>query len=96
MTRTFCNTITKGGRRAGWYFNLHYLNSYYTPSRLKGFSTWYAYWGSNSYSSNIWSRIKTMPIPRQYDMWQFSSRGSIPGISGNVDCDLLLNTSLLK
>ena len=96
MTRTFCNTITKGGRRAGWYFNLHYLNSYYTPSRLKGFSTWYAYWGSNSYSSNIWSRIKTMPIPRQYDMWQFSSRGSIPGISGNVDCDLLLNTALLK
>ena len=96
MTRTFCNGITKGGRRAGYYFNLHYLNSYYTPSRLKGFSTWYAFWGSNSYASNIWSRVKTMSIPSQYDMWQFSSRGHIPGISGNVDCDILLNPSIVK
>lgn len=96
MTRAFCSTIVKGGRRAGYYFNLHYLNSYYTPSRLKGYSTWYAIWGSNSYADNIWSRTDSMSVPVQYDIWQFSSRGRIPGISGDVDCDLLLHPSILK
>lgn len=96
MTYAFCNTIVNGGRRAGYYFNLHYLNTYYTPSKLTRFSTWYAYWGSNSYADNIWTRTKSMTTPTKYDMWQFSSRGRIPGISGNVDCDLLLHTSILK
>lgn len=96
MTYDFCNTITRGGRRAGYYFNLHYLNSYYTPSKLTRFSTWHAYWGTNSYADNIWSRANSMTAPTKYDVWQFSSRGRIPGISGNVDCDLLLKGSLLK
>ncbi len=96
MTKAFCSTIVKGGRRAGYYFNLYYLNTYYTPSKLKNYSTWYAYWGSNSYADDIWERTDSMSVPSQYDMWQFSSRGRISGISGNVDCDLLLNSSLLR
>lgn len=96
MTYAFCDTISRGGRRAGYYFNQHYLNSYYTPSRLKRFSTWYAYWGTNQPSDYIWERANSMPAPTKFDVWQFSSRGRIPGISGDVDCDLLLNGSILK
>jgi GH25 family lysozyme M1 (1,4-beta-N-acetylmuramidase) len=29
-------------------------------------------------------------------MWQFTSRGKINGIKGNVDCDLLLNPAIRK
>ena len=40
--------------------------------------------------------ISSMSVPVQYDIWQFSSRGRIPGISGDVDCDLLRHPSILK
>lgn len=96
MTDAFCSKIKKGGRRPGYYFNLHYLSTYYNPSSLKQYSTWYAYWGKNRPSSNIWSNANSMEVPKKYDLWQFSSRGKIPGISGYVDCDLLLKSSIRK
>lgn len=96
MTDSFCSKIKKGGRRAGYYFNLHYLNTYYNASSLKQYSTWYAYWGKNKPSSNIWSNANGMTVPKNYDLWQFSSRGKIPGISGYVDCDLLIKSSIRK
>ena len=96
MTAAFCGTITNGGRRAGYYFNLQYLNNYYNPAKLTQYSTWYAYWGSNKPGSNVWSHATTMAVPKQYNMWQFTSRGKIPGIKGNVDCDLLLSPSIKR
>ena len=96
MTAAFCGTITNGGRRAGYYFNLQYLNNYYNPAKLTQYSTWYAYWGSNKPGSNVWAHATTMAVPKQYNMWQFTSRGKIPGIKGNVDCDLLLSPSIKR
>lgn len=96
MTQAFCKTIRQGGRRAGYYFNLHYRNNYYYPQKLSKYSTWYAYWGKNKPADNIWKRADEMTTPTQYDLWQFSSKGRISGISGDVDCDLLLNPSILK
>ena len=96
MTAAFCGTITNGGRRAGYYFNLQYLNNYYNPAKLTQYSTWYAYWGSNKPGSNVWAHAYTMAVPKQYNMWQFTSRGKIPGIKGNVDCDLLLSPSIKR
>lgn len=96
MTAAFCNTITNGGYRAGYYFNLHYLNSYYNPSKLTKYATWYAYWGTNKPGSGVWTHADTMTTPKQYDMWQFTSRGRIDGIKGKVDCDLLLDSSIRK
>ena len=96
MTAAFCDTITKNGYRAGYYFNLAYLNSYYNPSRLTKYSTWYAYWGTNKPGSNVWKHADKMDTPVKYDLWQFTSRGKISGIKGNVDCDLLLHSSIKK
>lgn len=96
MTAAFCNAITNGGYRAGYYFNLHYLNSYYSPAKLTKYCTWYAYWGTNKPGSGVWTHADTMTTPTQYDMWQFTSRGKIDGIKGNVDCDLLLDSSIKK
>ena len=96
MTGAFCNTITQSGKRAGFYFNLAYLNNYYDLSKLQRYSTWYAFWGTNKPGSNIWAHANTMSAPTRYDLWQFTSRGKISGIKGYVDCDLLLNSSLIK
>ncbi|MBR2729879.1 MAG: hypothetical protein IKD92_08470 [Lachnospiraceae bacterium] len=96
MTRAFCSTIRQDGRRAGFYFNLAYLNSYYDLSKLNGYSTWYAYWGTNKPGSNIWAHANTIKTPTRYDLWQFTSRGRIPGIKGNVDCDLVLKSGLMQ
>ena len=96
MTIAFCNTIIQGGRRAGYYFNLSYYNNFFDNSRLKNYSTWYAYWGTNQPAANIWAQANKMKAPTRFDLWQFSSRGRIPGISGYVDCDLLLHSAILQ
>jgi GH25 family lysozyme M1 (1,4-beta-N-acetylmuramidase) len=96
MTAAFCDTITRGGYRAGYYFNLQYLNNYYTPSKLTRYSTWYAIWGNNKPGANPWLHANKMSAPTQYDVWQFTSRGKVPGINGYVDCDLLLKPSIKK
>lgn len=96
MTAAFCKTIAQNGYRAGFYFNLDYLNRYYNLSKLKNYSKWYAYWGSNKPGSNIWAHANGLPTPTAYDVWQFTSRGRIPGTSGYIDCDLLLKPSIKK
>ena len=96
MTQVFCDTITKAGRRAGYYFNLSYLRCYYDPSKLKKYSTWYAYWGNNIFDKKIWLRADMISPPKKYDLWQFSAVGTVSGVSGVVDCDLLLDSSIIK
>ena len=96
MTEAFCSTIARSGRRAGYYFNPEYLHSYYDPSKLKRYSTWYAFWGNNLFTGNIWIKSDMLAPPKKYDLWQFSACGRIPGINTAVDCDLLVNRSILK
>lgn len=96
MTEAFCRTITGGGYRAGYYFNLTYYNKYYNPSRLTKYATWYAYWGTNKPKSPVWTHADTMATPTQFDMWQFTSRGRINGIKDDADCNLLLDPSIRK
>lgn len=96
MTEAFCSTIARSGRRAGYYFNPEYLHNYYDASKLKRYSTWYAFWGNNLFTGNIWIKSDMLAPPKQYDLWQFSACGRIPGISTPVDCDLMVNKSILR
>ncbi len=96
MTQVFCDTITRAGRRAGYYFNLSYLKCYYDASKLKKYSTWYAYWGNNIFDRKIWLRADMISPPKQFDLWQFSAVGTVSGVKGIVDCDLLLDSSIIK
>lgn len=83
VTLAFCETVRAAGYRAGWYANYNYYVNYYNPALLKDYSFWFAYWG-NKIKSGI-----------SCDIWQYSASGKISGISGNVDCDLLYNESLI-
>ena len=79
IINAFCDTIRNGGYRAGLYANKYYLTSKIYVSQL-------------SSSTRIWiAHYTSTPHPEYqtlYDMWQYSSTGSVPGISGNVDLDI--------
>jgi GH25 family lysozyme M1 (1,4-beta-N-acetylmuramidase) len=71
----FCKTVTNAGYQAGVYANKNWLTNYLTPSSYSGYSIWCAQYNTSCTYSG------------RYDIWQYSSKGSIPGISGNVDLD---------
>ncbi len=78
--RAFCGTIQNAGYKAGVYGNKTWLSKYINTSQLTAYKIWLAqYAASPSYTAT------------RYDMWQYTSKGSIPGISGNVDLNILYN-----
>lgn len=78
----FCEAIKAAGYKAGVYYNLDYYNRFVDTSRLGGYYTWYAQYAS---SPNI----------SDHDIWQYSSSGTIAGLSGRFDMNQLKNTDLL-
>lgn len=81
MTKVFCDKIAAAGYKTGYYLNLDYRNNYYDESQLKGFYVWYARYISAKQTA--------------CDLWQYTSSGSVEGISGKVDLNYLINESLL-
>ncbi|MCF0141324.1 MAG: hypothetical protein HUJ78_04820, partial [Mogibacterium sp.] len=69
----FCETVREGGYQAGIYANLTWFNNYLTSSRLDVYEKWVAQY------------YKVCEYSKPYSVWQHSSSGSIPGISGSVD-----------
>ncbi len=77
VCKAFCQTIQNSGYKAGVYSNKTWLTSYLDISSLSGYKIWLAQYASApTYNKS------------RYDMWQYSSKGSIPGISGNVDLNI--------
>ena len=71
ITVAFCNTITKAGYRVGLYTNLDYAKHKYGLDFIKNYDLWLA-----DYSGNP-------DIECSYH--QYTSDGSVDGISGKVD-----------
>ena len=74
-TVAFCETIKAAGYKPGTYFNLSYYDNWVDKARLGGYNRWFAQY--NSYAQCDW-----------YDVWQYSSSGSVNGISGKVDMNV--------
>ncbi len=78
--KAFCGTIQSAGYRAGVYSNKTWYTTKLNASALTSYHMWLAqYAASVTYTAT------------RYDMWQYTSKGSVSGISGNVDLDLLYN-----
>lgn len=74
-TQIFCDILEDAGYTVGVYANYNWWTNYLTDSAYDQWSRWIArYASATGYS-------------KSYDMWQYSSTGSVPGISGNVDLD---------
>lgn len=71
MATAFCNTLEKAGYYAGIYANADYIVNHFNSDIFNKYDLWYAYWSSN--------------CNRSVNMWQYTSSGTVPGISGNVD-----------
>ena len=77
IVKAFCKTISNSGYKAGVYANKNWLNTKLNATELTAYTIWLAQYASApTYNTT------------RYDLWQYSSQGSIKGISGNVDLDL--------
>lgn len=78
--KAFCGTIQNGGYRAGVYSNKTWFTKNINTASLTNYKIWLAQYAANvSYTAT------------RYDMWQYTSKGSVSGISGNVDMNILYN-----
>lgn len=82
----FGEIIEKAGFWCGIYASLSWWRSYLVG--LDRFTKWVAYWGSNNGKAN------TKPNIEGLDLWQYTSKGKVNGIRGNVDLNELLRDSI--
>lgn len=75
IAKAFCETIKSAGYKAGVYANKDFFTNKLDASALSKYYIWLA-----QYNDKV-----TYKGP--YDMWQYSSKGTVAGISGNVDMD---------
>lgn len=80
MANTFINRIAAAGYDTGLYSNQDFSSRYFDNALLNSNNLWIA-----QYSSKC-------TFSKPYMMWQYSEKGSVDGINGNVD----LNYTCLK
>ena len=73
ICRIFCERITAAGYTAGVYANKDWATNRLDMAQLSKYTFWLA-----QYNDRV-------TYPGQYDMWQYSSDGNMPGIGGRVD-----------
>ena len=74
IINAFCTTVRNSGYRAGLYSDKNHLTHKINMGNVSGGTViWCAQYNTKcTYSGH-------------YDMWQYTSKGSVPGINGNVD-----------
>lgn len=79
MAKAFLGEILLRGHSPGIYSNVDFLLNWFDVEKLSGYPIWLAKWTSNPDFNNP---------PREHGdiiCWQYSSKGKINGINGNVD-----------
>lgn len=78
----FLTRIKKAGYKVGIYCNLDWYNNVLTDA-LKQYDCWIARYPASD-NGSVQERLR----PTVGVGWQYSSKGKVPGISGNVDMDV--------
>lgn len=73
---TFCKMVEDAGYYVMIYANLDYFNNKLNSSVLDKYDKWLAQWTSKP------------TYNKPFGIWQYSSKGSVPGITGNVDLNI--------
>ena len=74
--KAFCKTVASAGYAPGVYASKCWYYDNLNAGELSGYNIWVAqYAAACNYSG-------------RYNMWQYTSKGSVPGISGSVDMDI--------
>ena len=77
ICRAFAQTVQNSGYTGGIYSNKDWYTNRINVRELTQYKIWLAHYTAQT-DYNI----------TRYDMWQYSHRGSVPGISGNVDLNI--------
>ena len=75
LIRTFCGKLESAGYFAGFYTSSSYVRAVVKEEIRKRYSFWCAQWAS------------ACSFAGSCGIWQYSSKGTVPGISGRVDLD---------
>ncbi len=76
MIRAFCDVLEKNGYWVGLYTSRSVLSTHIEDDIKKRYALWVAEWGAKlNYSGAV-------------GLWQYSEKGKVDGISGNVDLDI--------
>lgn len=76
VTLTFLNTIKDAGYTPMIYSNMEMLSVLIDMAQLEGVEKWYANYGTQLY------------FPYEYAVWQYSEKGTVDGINGEVDMNI--------
>ncbi|MCM1100282.1 MAG: glycoside hydrolase family 25 protein [Clostridium sp.] len=77
VCEAFCRTIENAGYKSGVYASRNWYNHNLHTERLEDYYIWLA-------------EYRSVPLYQgYYRMWQYSSKGKIDGISGNVDMNIM-------
>ena len=76
VTFAFLDTIEAAGYKSMFYHNMETALLLLELERLENYDKWFAYYGEDLY------------YPYAYGVWQYSEKGSINGISGEVDMNI--------
>ncbi len=77
VCKTFCQTVQNSGIAAGIYANKTWFTEKINTASLTNYKLWLAQYAS----------APTYTATR-YDLWQYSSKGKVSGISTNVDMNI--------
>ena len=83
MAKAFCEEIKKNGYSAGVYSNPNWFTNYLDYKQL---SSLYSIWLAQYYKEAQF----------ECDIWQYSSEGSVNGVAGNVDVNIIYNESIIR
>ena len=73
IVKTFCEVIKNNGLKPMVYSYTYFLETKLDMDKLTNYDTWIA-----DYYGNTWYK-------RKYTIWQYSDKGNIDGIEGDVD-----------
>lgn len=80
VASVFCNAIKAAGYKAGVYTGISAWND--IKNKVGSVSVWIAYWGNNDGS------VPSDGVGFPVDLWQYTDKGRVSGIVGNVDMDI--------
>lgn len=76
LVTLFCETVKNAGYRPMIYHNMEMGALKVNLQALEDYDKWFAYYNPNFY------------YPYEYDVWQYSEKGRVNGIEGNVDLNI--------
>lgn len=86
IVRAFCNYISANGYRTKFYTNYDFAVNDLKLSQLSDLDLWLASYNSSSHF--LFTNFESV-YGHRIDIWQYSSKNRVSGISGNVDMNVV-------